>query len=249
MLPLWRQNVSIHRITKGLVGLVKNFTKQDLREVPAYSIAEAAGYLRLPKSTLRAWMVGQQHFRAVIDIADRAEKRLSFINLVEAFVLAGIRREHSIPLPKVRKAVEYLRRSFKTRRPLAEEQFETDGVDLFVEKFGALIGATQQGQVQMREVIRDRLKRVRRDPKGLPEKIVLFPAPVRQDTKVGTPAGDVVIDPRFSFGRPVLDGYGLRTAVLAERFYSGESVEALAKDYDVPSEVVQNALRSEPRAA
>ena len=52
--------MTLDRITKGLMGLVKNFTKQDLREVPAYSIAEAAGYLRLPKSTLRAWMVGQQ---------------------------------------------------------------------------------------------------------------------------------------------------------------------------------------------
>lgn len=108
-------------------------TKQDLSEIPAYGLAEAAAYLRLPKSTLRAWMLGQQRFRAVINIADRAGKRLSFINLVEAFVLAGIRREHSIPLPKVRNAVEYLRRSFKTRRPLAQEQFETDGVDLFVE--------------------------------------------------------------------------------------------------------------------
>jgi uncharacterized protein (DUF433 family) len=227
----------------------KIVTKQDLREIPAYGIAEAAAYLRLPKSTLRAWMLGQQQFRAVINIADRVEKRLSFINLVEAFVLSGIRREHSIPLPKVRSAVEYLRRTFKTRRPLAEEQFETDGVDLFVEKFGALIGATQAGQIQMREVIRARLKRVRRDPQGLPEKIVLFPALAHRDDETSKPAGDVVIDPRFSFGRPVLDGYGLRTAILAERFYAGESIEALAKDYGVPSAVVQNALRCEPRAA
>ena len=233
----------------GLTDMEKNITKHDLREIPAYGITEAAGYLRLPKSTLRAWVLGQQRFRAVINIADRVGKRLSFINLVEAFVLAGIRREHSIPLPKVRNAVAYLGRTFKTRRPLAEEQFETDGVDLFVEKFGALIGATQEGQIQMREIIRDRLKRVRRDPQGLPEKIVLFRAPVLAGTRASDTAGDVVIDPRFSFGRPVLDGYGLRTAILAERFYSGESVEALAKDYGVPSEVVQNALRSEPRAA
>jgi len=222
---------------------LKIISKQDVREIPAYTIAEAAGYLRLPKSTLRAWMLGQQRFRSVIDIADRQEKRLSFINLVEVFVLAGIRREHSIPLPKVRKAMEYLRRAFKTRRPLAEEQFETDGVELFVEKFGALIGATQDGQLQMREIIRDRLKHVLRDPKGVPEKIVLFPAR-------GMPGkGDVVIDPRLSFGRPVLDGYGLRTAILAERFYAGETLEDLAKDYGVPSEAIQNALRCEPRAA
>ena len=46
-------------------------TERDLREVPAYTIDEAARYLRLPKSTLRAWMLGQQRFRSVIEIADR----------------------------------------------------------------------------------------------------------------------------------------------------------------------------------
>lgn len=227
------------------------FTERDLREMPAYNIGEAAGYLRLPVSTLRAWLLGQRYrlgdtpkfFRPVIEIADAKQRQMSFINLAEAFVLAGIRREHSIPLPKVRKAVEYLRRTFKTRRPLAEEQFETDGVDLFVDKFGALIGATQEGQLQMREIIRDRLKRVLRDPKGIPQKIVLFPA------RSAAEKGDIVIDPRLSFGRPVIDGYGLRTAVLAERFYAGETVEELMNDYGVPSEAIQNALRCEPRAA
>ena len=219
------------------------FTEGDLREMPAYGVGEAAAYLRLPKSTLRAWLLGQRGFRSVINIADAKDRKMSFINLVEAFVLAGIRREHSIPLPKVRKAVDYLRRTFKTRRPLAEVQFETDGVDLFVERFGALIGATQEGQLQMREIIRDRLKRVLRDPKGIPQKIVLFPA------RKPSEKGDIVIDPRLSFGRPVIDGYGLRTSILAERFYSGETVEELASDYGVPSEAIQNALRCEPRAA
>jgi uncharacterized protein (DUF433 family) len=182
-------------------------------------------------------------FQPIIDIADREERRLSFINLVEAFVLVGVRRHHSISLPKVRKAVDYLRRTFGTKRPLAEERFETDGVDLFVEKFGALIGATQDGQVQLGEIIRARLKQVRRDPSGVPEKVVLFPAPARGG------AGAVVIDPRRSFGRPVLDGFGLRTAILAERFYAGDTVEALAADYGVSSETIQNALRCQPRAA
>jgi uncharacterized protein (DUF433 family) len=228
------------------------FTQRDLREAPAYAIAEAAGYLRLPPSTLRAWMVGQRYrvgdtpkfFRPVIEIADRKQRQLSFINLVEAFVLAGIRREHEIPLPKVRKAVDYLRRTFKTPRPLAEEQFETDGVDLFVEKMGSLIGATQEGQLQMREIIRDRLERVRRDPKGVPEKIVLFPAP---RNKAGS--ADVVIDPRLSFGRPVLDRLGVRTAILAERFDAGDDIEVLARDYAAPPEAIQNAIRCERRAA
>jgi uncharacterized protein (DUF433 family) len=226
--------------------------QRDLREVPAYTIAEAAGYLRIPVSTLRSWLLGQRYsvgdeakfFKPVIEIADRKKRQLSFINLVEGFVLAGIRREHEIPLPKVRKAVDYLRRTFNSRRPLADEQFETDGVDLFVERMGAIIGATQEGQIQLREVIRDRLQRVRRDPKGVPAKIVLFPAPMRKND-----SPDVVIDPRLSFGRPVLDRLGVRTAVLAERFDAGDDIELLAREYSVPPEAIQNAIRCERRAA
>ena len=228
------------------------FTDRDVRELPAYSMADAAGYLRLPVSTLRSWVLGQKYrvgdqpkfFKPVIDIADRKQRQLSFINLVEAFVLAGIRRQHEIPLPKVRKAVDYLRRAFNSSRPLSDEQFETDGVDLFVEKMGSLIGATQEGQIQMRDIIRDRLERVRRDPKGIPEKIVLFPA--RPDTKG---SADVVIDPRLSFGRPVLDRLGVRTAILAERFDAGDSIEVLAREYEAPPEAIQNAIRCERRAA
>jgi len=228
------------------------FNDRDLREMPAYGIPEAAGYLRLPVSTLRAWLLGQRYragnqpkfFKPVIDIADRKERQLSFINLVEAFVLAGIRREHEIPLPKVRKAVDYLRRAFNTTRPLAHEQFETDGVDLFVEKMGSLIGATQEGQIQMRDIIRDRLERVHRDPKGVPEKIVLFPA-----RREKTESADVVIDPRLSFGRPVLDRFGVRTAILAERFDAGDDIDVLAREYSAPPEAIQNAIRCERRAA
>jgi uncharacterized protein (DUF433 family) len=228
------------------------FNDRDLREMPAYGIPEAAGYLRLPVSTLRAWLLGQRYrvgdqpkfFKPVIDIADRKERQLSFINLVEAFVLAGIRREHEIPLPKVRKAVDYLRRTFNATRPLAHEQFETDGIDLFVEKMGSLIGATQEGQIQMRDIIRDRLERVHRDPKGVPEKIVLFPA-----RREKTGSADVVIDPRLSFGRPVLDRFGVRTAILAERFDAGDDIDVLAREYSAPPEAIQNAIRCERRAA
>ena len=219
-------------------------TQQDLREVPAYSIAEAAGYLRMPKTTLRAWLLGQGSFRAVIEIADRKQRRLSFINLVEAFVLAGIRREHSVSLPKARKAVAYLKRAFSTHRPLADEQFLTDGIELFVEKLDALVGATQDGQVQLREIIRERLKYVSRDPHGVPEKIVLFPG-----TTGGSRSASIVIDPRLSFGRPVIDGFGVRSAIINERFMANESIEEIARDYSVPVEAIQNAIRCERLAA
>lgn len=227
-------------------------TERDLRETPAYNIGEAAGYLRLPISTLRAWLLGQRYrigetpkfFRPVIEIADARHRQMSFINLVEAFVLAGIRREHGVPLQHVRKALDYVRKESNLRRPLAEERFETDGIHLFVRRYGELVGVSQDGQVLMESLLRERLALVKHDPQGIPEKLVLFPAPKDRNR-----SADIVIDPRISFGRPVLDGLGVRTSILFERFMAGEDVPDLAHDYDAPPEAIQNAIRCELRAA
>ena len=110
--------------------------------MPAYSTAEAAHYLRMPHETLRSWILGrmypvsgqQKHSRPLIHLDDPAGRHLSFLNLVEAHVLAAIRRNHGVKLPKVRAALDYLRRQFEINRPLMNEAFQTDGLDLFAER-------------------------------------------------------------------------------------------------------------------
>jgi hypothetical protein len=82
--------------------------------LPSYGITEAAHYLRLPTATLRSWLrgryypteSGRKYFKPVIDLPDPELASLSFVNLVEAHVLDAIRREHRIPLPNVRSALD-----------------------------------------------------------------------------------------------------------------------------------------------
>lgn len=54
---------------------------RDPRDVPTYGIGEAANYLRLPPTTLRAWVTGST---GVIPLASTRPPLLSFWNLVEA---------------------------------------------------------------------------------------------------------------------------------------------------------------------
>ncbi|HEX5461464.1 MAG TPA: hypothetical protein VFX20_15985 [Steroidobacteraceae bacterium] len=76
---------------------------------PAYPLIEAAHYLNLPLSTLRAWCLGQplradaktRRFEHLIRLDGDQRRALSFLNLVEAHVLAAIRHKHHIPLPVV----------------------------------------------------------------------------------------------------------------------------------------------------
>ena len=221
---------------------------QDPRDLPAYSITEAARYLRMPEATLRSWVVGrpypttggQRFFRPVIHLPEDGRPVLSFVNMVEAHVLEAIRHHENIALHKVRTAVAFLERHYHSRHPLAEHQFETDGLDLFIQRAGLLINLSQAGQLAMREIIAAYLRRVERDAKGLP--IRLYPFTRKREPE--EPRA-VVIDPFVSFGRPVLAGTGIVTAVLAERFKAGESVEELAKDYGRTALDIQEALRCE----
>ncbi len=220
-----------------------------LRRTPAYPFVEAAHYLNLPISTLRAWCVGQGYaykgkcrsFKRIILLDGKPGEGLSFLNLVEAHVLAAIRRVHGVPLPKVRSALAFVSDTLGIDRPLAHAQFQTDGVDLFVEKLDRLLNVSKFGQIEMAEFLRAHLKRVERDASGVP--IKLFP--FTRKSIAGEPPAPVEIDPRVSFGRPVLRGKGVPTAVLADRFKGGDTLQELAGDYGVSTEEIEEAIRCE----
>jgi uncharacterized protein (DUF433 family) len=215
---------------------------------PAYPFVEAAHYLNLPLSTLRAWCLGQplhattqgRRFQPLIRLDGNQSRALSFLNLVEAHVLAAIRRQHHVSLPAVRRALDFVRDRLKTSRPLAEVQFQTDGVDLFVERLRALINVTQEGQTEMAEILREHLKRIERDAQGVPIRLFLM----TRSTGAEQPTS-VVVDPRIAFGRPTLAGRSVPTAVLADRFKAGDTFAQLAADYDTSPQAIEEALRCE----
>ena len=221
----------------------------DVRETPAYTISEAAHYLGVSPSTLRSWFAGQPYsyrgerrmFKAVIRPADPRNVGLSFSNLVEAYVLSAIRRKHKIGLPTIRKGLALLVEKLGAKRPLLEEQFATKGTDLLVERLGQIINLSKNLQIEMADLIRAYLERVERDSKGLPIKLYPFirSQPPREQPRT------VVIDPRVAFGRPVVIGTAVPTAVLAEQFKAGDLPATLAKEYGANEEAVWDAIRCE----
>ncbi len=220
----------------------------DPRELPAYTIAEAAHYLWMPISTLRSWVVGRNYptragskfFEPIVTLADKNRHLLSFVNLVEVHVLDAIRREHKVPLPKVRRALKYLREKFPSKHPLAEQKFETDGLDLFVQKYGQLINISQSGQIAIKRLLEAHLRRIEWDTKGFP--LRLYPFTRKREAEEPRV---VVIDPYVSFGRPVLVGTGIPTAVIADRYKAGDSVDDLADDYGRQRLEIEEAIRCE----
>jgi len=227
---------------------IPNAKRTDRRELPAYSIAEAAHYLTVPEGTVRYWSTGQGKYAPLIEISSLQPALLSFINLVELHVLAAIRRKHTVPMPKVRSAIEYLSKNTDSvrdkRHPLISKQLETNGLDLFIQRYGELLNISQDGQIAMREVMSAALHRIERDAHGIPIKLY----PYTRSSIHAAPAM-VVIDPALSAGRPVIAGTGLATEVIAERYKAGESIEELARDYERDEKEIEEAVRCELQAA
>jgi uncharacterized protein (DUF433 family) len=214
---------------------VELYKGHDPRDVPRYTVAEAAEYVLLPTRTLHEWVAGRA---SVIRLRRGERPLLSFWNLVEAYVLATLRRYHGVPLQRVRKALRYIEHELQLERPLIDKEFLTDGIDLFVEEYGRLINASKEGQTAMRELLEASLHRVARDPQGLAKG--LYPWSRRPDEPK-----DVEIDPLRAFGQRVIAGTGIPTSVIADRLCAGDSVERLAADYRVPVDKIGAALRWE----
>ncbi|MGA7950613.1 MAG: DUF433 domain-containing protein [Thiobacillaceae bacterium] len=229
--------------------------KATIFDKAAYPASEVAYMLNMPIATVRSWSFGQNYrdkdgnpkrFRAVIHAADARNKLLSFANLCELHVLAAIRRVHRVSLPKVRDSVDYVRGQLDVERPLIDRQFMTNGIDLFVEQASKLLNVSRQGQEAMRGEFEHALERIERDNKDNP--VRLFPYS-RSSSQTADQPKSIVIDPRLSFGRPVLTGVAVPTEIIFDRFQAGDSLEDMAKDYRVDEKEIEEALRFEQRRA
>lgn len=244
---------------KAKTAMFDIYQGRDPRDIPTYGIWESAHLLKIPPDTLKSWIrgrrypterYGQREFQPLITLPDENLPLLSFVNLVEAHVLDAIRFKHKIPLPNVRSAIEHLREKYKSKHPLAEFWFQQAGLDLIVDIAGELENVSKKGQLEIREWITAYLKRIERDPTG--SAIALYPYLTRHPQQVKEEPKLVLIDPRISFGKAILVGVGVPTAVIADRNNAGESVAELAKDYACEASEIAQAIEYEralPKAA
>jgi uncharacterized protein (DUF433 family) len=229
------------------------YNKVDLRNIPTYSIKDAAQYLRIPVSTVRSWTIGLNYrtkegskfFSPLIEVPKHKPYLLSFTNIVEIHVLRAIRTIHNIKLDKVREAIDFIADRLVISHPLATKKFSTDGVNLFVEHYGKLIQANQDERNELKLVFDAHLKRIEPDDSGLAIKLYPFTRSHEKDSP-----RIVSIDPRNAFGRLTIDGTGITTSILKERYCAGDSIEELAMDYNFDPLYIQEAIRCElPMAA
>lgn len=219
--------------------------KIDPRDQAAYSIGEAARFLKVPAATLRTWTLGRQYrtssgraqSQALIRPASTDLRLLSFWNLIEAHVLRALRTEHGVSLQAVRDALRYAEEELRVDRLLLRPDLRSKAGHLFLDRYGHLINLSVSGQLAMRQVLEAHLDRIEWDRSRFPVRLHPFTS-----TEIPSPDKPIAIDPTIAFGRPVLVQHGISTAAIVDRIDAGESPEHIARDYGMTADDVAQAV-------
>lgn len=216
----------------------------DYLHIPIYPISVASHHILLSASTARSWVSGRSYptqdgekqSKPLLRLADPKNKRASFTNLVELFMIKAITKQYAVPLREIRAALEYLKKESDIPHPLAHYSLQTDGKYILVEHFGGLVNASRWGQREMADLINPYVDRIRWE-----NDLAVGLSPVlRRET-----SDAVFIDPTIKGGRPCVKGTGITTVSIADRWSAGETYEEIAADFGIDLHFVEEAIRFE----
>lgn len=219
-------------------------TTLSILERPVYGVSEAAGLLGLRPDRTRAWLDGYERSGVRYPPVIREEPTGADLVTWGEFVELGYLREYrrrGVPLQRLRPVIEELRREFETPYPLATTQPYVYGKELVLEvqerhdlptPIAIVVRSGQQ--VLLADPAKQFFRKVEFDPTGQGAINRIRPA---------GPASPVVIDPLVRFGRPSVAG--VATERLWELADAGETVEEIAKGYDLDDEAVRAAVAYE----
>lgn len=161
---------------------------------------------------------------------------ISFIDLIEIRAVRALRKA-GISLQAIRFAIKCAEEKYGIPRPLSSLQFKTDGTEILmeaVEQDGDYVSlaAKRPGQKVFSKLISQSVKDLEYEggqaARWRPEN-----------------SPDVIIDPRRSFGAPILDAFGISTDTIYKDYQAGQVPAYLAKVYELPKKLVIEAISFE----
>ncbi len=211
-----------------------------------YSLSAASALLGEEAPTIRRWAFGYARRGSDYAAAIRTEapvvdgtRVLTFLELVELMFVQGLLRS-GLSWPKVREATRTAARLLRDEpHPFATRRWFVDAAALYLQLGSehdeqSLIEVAGAGQVSMEPVLRQYLTQLDFDAHGVAQRWY----PKGQ----GTP---VVLDPRRSFGMPIVTRGGIPTDVLSSLHRAGDSVASIAAWYRIDEVEVDAAVSFE----
>jgi len=212
-----------------------------------YAVPEAATLIRTPARNIQRWLGGYSHknngrvteipplwtpqlprFDGHLEIGFRDLIELRF---VKAFLDAGL------GLKTIRNCLEYARECAKDDRPFSTRRFKTDGRTIFLESLKASDETELLDLKQRQYAFKQVVERTFRDLDILDETVARW--------RPFNGKNSIVVDPGRAFGQPIAADSGVPTVALAQAVEAEDSVERVARIYDVRVEIVRDAVKFE----
>jgi len=238
---------SIHSDAKTPTCNLKSISTDTRFTKGLYTPAAAARFVGMRPATFRAWSHGYRRSftnRPTVEMGpvitalpDRAGRSIPFIGLVEATVVQAFRRTQ-LPLQRIRRAIDVLWEQGELEHALASKKLYSDGAQvLFDYALGhddgqlRLLTVVATQQRVFHEVISEYLERITFGDQWATE--LVLPVTGRALLKVV---------PDVAAGDPVFVNGGAPLTAIRSRARAGEPVASIARDYDVPTEDISEAL-------
>lgn len=211
-----------------------------------YTLPQAGRMLGEEARTVRRWAFGYANDQTTYAPAIRTRapvtdgvRVLTFLELVELLFIQGFLRA-GVSWNKVRKAAATAGRLLgDDPHPFAMKKWFVDPAGIYL-RLGKehdeaiLVEVIGDAQVAIESAIQPYLQEIEFDIAGTAQR--WYPM------GFGT---SVAIDPRRSFGEPIVEESGIRTGVIAEMHVAGDSIDGIAAWFDIDAHVVAEALAYE----
>lgn len=207
----------------------------DIFTTPLLTARDAARHLQMPESTLDVWIARSKSLEVPLVhtvVARRGWPRLPFVGVIEAYVLRSL-REMKLPMAGIEEAARMVREEFDDDYALASKRIATDGLDIFVELLDGMVSTANQRPI--REVVDRYLQYIEWGDEGRPARLQLQQYP---------DSAPVIIDPRFGWGRPVLEQTRTPVSAIVDLWQAGEPMTVVAREFDLSRDVVEEICRA-----
>ncbi len=218
-----------------------------------YSVAEASSLTEVSVGRIRRWLRGYTfEYEGDRRVSPPVWQRqlpdvggllaLGFRDLIEVRFVDAFRR-FGVGWRTIRLAAERARTEFGNTHPFSTRRFVTDGRSVFffvhAETDDPKLIDIVTDQYVFKRILSPYLKGLEYDGR---EDLLRRWWPLGQRRQI-------VLDPNRAFGQPIVAREGVPTAVLANAYRSEQSVEGVAKWFDVSVSAVSDAIEFESRRA
>lgn len=211
-----------------------------------YTVAEAARLLRVHQRTLMNWLDGYERkgvrYPPVVRAHSTGRDVVTWAEFVESALLAEYRRRRDVPLQHIRPVVDAMRERYGVPYPLAHfHPYVADRELVFEDQ------VREQVPTSVRFVVERSNQLVLNAPAESFFQKVEWDEDVARYLYPSGKSSVVRIDPAHNFGLPEVRGF--RTEMLFELFEAGDSIDLIARSFDLEPSEVEEAVRYESSRA